>query len=285
MGSALAFPSGSLGLERSRIMGVLNVTPDSFSDGGRFLDRDAAVAQARELVAAGADILDVGGESTRPGAEEVPLQEELDRVVPVIEAIADLGMPISVDTRKAVVMREAVGAGAGMINDVSALLHDPEALATAADLGVPVCLMHMQGTPETMQADPRYDDVVAEVRAYLEGRANRCLEAGIDADNIVLDPGIGFGKTVAHNLALIRGLSLFHGLGCAVLLGVSRKRFIGTVSGEEVAANRGPGSLAVALEGVRQGVHVLRVHDIAETCQAVALWRAVHGLDDRWVDA
>jgi dihydropteroate synthase len=255
-------------------MGVLNVTPDSFSDGGRFLDREAAVAQARELVAAGADILDVGGESTRPGATEVPLQEELDRVVPVVEAIADLGVPVSVDTRKAAVMREAVAAGAGMINDVSALSHDPEALATAAELGVPVCLMHMQGTPETMQDDPRYDDVVAEVKAYLEDRANRCLEAGIDPDNIVLDPGIGFGKTVDHNLALLHHLGALRELGYPLLVGTSRKSLVGKVLDRDLD-ERIYGDAAVVAWSVSHGAAVVRVHDAGPMRDVVRMTEAL----------
>jgi dihydropteroate synthase len=274
MGSVLAFPTGSLSLDRPRMMGVLNVTPDSFSDGGRFFDRDAAVAQARALVDAGADILDVGGESTRPGATEVPVADELARVVPVVEAIAGLGVPVSVDTRKAEVMRQAVAAGAGMINDVSALEHDPEALAAAAELGVPVCLMHMQGTPETMQADPTYGDVVAEVRAYLAERADRCREAGIDPEAIVLDPGIGFGKTVAHNLALLHHLETFTELGYPLLVGTSRKSLLGRVLDRGVT-ERVHGDAALVAWSVSHGASIVRVHDVGPMYDVVTMTRAL----------
>ncbi len=277
-------PLAGLTLDRARIMGVLNVTPDSFSDGGWYHDPGKAADRAGAILAEGADILDIGGESTRPGAAEVPVEEEMQRTVPLIGAItaAHPAAVISIDTRKAPVGAAALEAGAAMLNDVAAFTFDPGMADLAARAAVPVCLMHAQGDPATMQEDPRYDDVLLDVYDFLADRVAAAEAAGIPRDRVLVDPGIGFGKTVAHNLALIRGLSLFHGLGCAVLLGVSRKRFIGTVSGEETAAKRGPGSVAVALEGLRQGVHVLRVHDIAETCQAVALWRAVHGLDDRW---
>ena len=257
----LIFPRHRLSLDRSRVMGVVNRTPDSFSDGGRFYDLDAAVAHAHALVAAGADILDVGGESTRPGATEVPEQEELERVVPVVEAVAGLGVPISVDTRKAAVMRAAVAAGASMINDVSALEHDPAALATAAELDVPVCLMHMQGTPETMQVHPSYDDVVGEVAAYLADRARICVEAGLDPSKIILDPGVGFGKTVPHNLALLHGLSRLVRLGYPVLVGTSRKSVVGKILNRGVA-ERIYGDAAVVAWSVGQGAAIVRVHDV-----------------------
>ena len=268
-----------LSLDRPRIMGVLNVTPDSFSDGGRFLAPAAAVARAFALLEAGADILDIGGESTRPGAEPVPVEEEIARVVPVIETLRADGIaaPISVDTRNAATARAAITAGADLLNDVSALEHDPLSLDLAAGTGTAVCLMHAKGDPRTMQDAPRYGDVLAEVLDYLAARIEACVAAGIPRARILVDPGIGFGKTAAHNLALIDGLAAFHDLGCAILLGVSRKRFIGALGGAPNPADRMPGSLAAALQGLRRGAQVLRVHDVAETRQAVALWSAIEG--------
>jgi dihydropteroate synthase len=266
-----------LDLDRPRIMGVVNVTPDSFSDGGRFARLGAAVAQGLALAAAGADLLDVGGESTRPGSDPVPEAEERARVVPVIAALRAEGVavPISVDTRKASVLEAALAAGADVFNDVSALGFDPASAAAAARAGCPVCLMHAQGDPKTMQVAPRYDDVLLDVADFLEKRVAAAEAAGIARGRVLVDPGLGFGKTVAHNLALVRGLALLHDLGCAVVFGASRKRFIGSVAGVEVAAERVPGSIAVALEALRQGAQVLRVHDVAETRQAVALWSAL----------
>lgn len=266
-----------LTLDRPRVMGILNVTPDSFSDGGRFLGTGAALAQARALVEAGAGILDIGGESTRPGAGDVPVGDEIARTVPVIADLVAGGVatPISIDTRKAEVAGAALAAGAAMVNDVSALVHDPGMAGVAAAAGVPVVLMHSLGSPRTMQDDPRYDDVLLDVFDALAARVEAAVAAGIARERIVIDPGIGFGKTVAHNLALIRGISLFHALGLPVLLGASRKRFIGTIGGEPVPDQRLAGSLAVALAGVAQGVQILRVHDVAETRQALALWRAI----------
>ncbi len=262
------------------IMGILNVTPDSFSDGGRFADPSAAVAGGRALVSAGAHILDIGGESTRPGATPVPEAEEVARTAPVIAALraGGIALPVSIDTRKARVAVAALEAGATILNDVSALRFDPGMARATASAGVPVVLMHAQGEPQTMQAAPRYDDVVAEVYAFLAAAIETALAAGIARDRIVVDPGIGFGKTMAHNLTLLRHLAVFHGLGCPILLGASRKRFIGTLSGEAEAEadRRMPGSLAVALHGASQGVQVLRVHDVAETRAALALWRAAY---------
>ncbi len=268
-----------LSLDRPRLMAVVNVTPDSFSDGGRHFAAADAVARAKAMVAAGADILDIGGESTRPGAAPVPAEAEIARVVPVIAGLRAEGVtaPISIDTRKAAVAAAAFEAGADLFNDVSALEHDPESLRLAAASGRPVCLMHAQGDPRTMQDAPRYDDVLLDVCDYLAGRVAAAEAAGIPRARILVDPGIGFGKTVEHNLALVRGLAALHGLGCAVLLGASRKRFIGTVAGVAEAPARGPGSIAVALEGLRQGAQVVRVHDVAETRQAVALWLALAG--------
>jgi dihydropteroate synthase len=277
--SAPRLPVCGLGLDRPRIMGVVNVTPDSFSDGGRHLATPDAVAHARALAEAGADILDLGGESTRPGAEPVPAAQEIARVVPVIAALraGGLTLPISIDTRKAAVARAAFDAGADILNDVSALTYDPDSLALAAASGRAVCLMHAQGDPRTMQDAPTYDDVLLDVYAFLEARVAAAEVAGIVRARILVDPGIGFGKTVQHNLDLVRGLAALHGLGCGILFGASRKRFIGTIGGAPDPAARLPGSIAVALEALRQGAQVIRVHDVAETRQAVALWRALNG--------
>ncbi|TCP43210.1 dihydropteroate synthase [Rhodovulum marinum] len=279
--AALAGPRPALAgltMDRPRIMGILNVTPDSFSDGGRFDAPAAALAHGRALAEA-ADILDIGGESTRPGAREVPVDEEIARTAPVIAALRKAGVtvPISIDTRKAAVAGAALAAGADMVNDVAAFTHDPALAEVAARAEAPVCLMHAQGDPETMQNDPHYDNVLLDVYDFLAQRIAAAEAAGIPRARIVADPGIGFGKTVAHNLALLRGLSLFHGLGCPVLLGASRKRFIGALGHEPQADRRGPGSVAVALAGIAQGVQILRVHDVAETRQAMRLDGALKG--------
>lgn len=260
-----------------RIMGILNVTPDSFSDGGRFTAPQSALAQARAMAGAGADILDVGGESTRPGAAPVPVAEEIARTAPVIAALRAEGfaLPVSIDTRKVAVAQAALDAGADLVNDVAALAYDAPLAGLVAHRGVPVCLMHHQGTPETMQDAPRYDNVLLDVYDWLEERLAIAEAEGIPRDRVILDPGIGFGKTAAHNLALIRGLSLFHGFGCPILLGVSRKRFIGSIGGAEAPAARMPGTLVVTLAGVAQGVQVHRVHDVAELAQGLRLWQAV----------
>jgi dihydropteroate synthase len=268
-----------LAMDRPQIMGILNVTPDSFSDGGRFLDPAAALAQARAMALDGAALLDIGGESTRPGAAEVPVAEEIARTEPVIAALRGAGLPLSIDTRKAEVARAALVAGAAIVNDVSALTFDAGLAGVVAAAGVPLVLMHAQGTPATMQDAPVYDDVLLDVYDWLEARIAAAEAAGIARGRIVVDPGIGFGKTAAHNLALIRGLSLFHGLGCPLLLGASRKRFIGMISGEERADRRVAGSLAVALAGAAQGAQLLRVHDVAETRAALAVARAISGED------
>ncbi|MFV0490977.1 MAG: dihydropteroate synthase [Pseudorhodobacter sp.] len=261
---------------RPALMGILNVTPDSFSDGGRFLNPEAALIQARGLIADGADILDIGGESTRPGAADVTVDEEISRTAPVIAALRAEGVtvPISIDTRKAAVARAALEAGADLVNDVAALGFDAELAPLVAARGVPLCLMHAQGDPATMQDDPRYDDVLSDVYAFLEARLAAAEAAGIPRTRLISDPGIGFGKTVVHNLALIARISVFHMLGCPVLLGASRKRFIGTLTGETRADRRVAGSIAVALAGAAQGVQILRVHDIRETKQALTLWHA-----------
>jgi dihydropteroate synthase len=264
-----------LALDRPRLMGIVNVTPDSFSDGGRFLETEAAIAHGRALRSAGADILDVGGESTRPGARPVGETEEKARVVPVIKALAGEGALVSIDSRHASVMEAALDAGARIVNDVTALEGDPDSLALVAKREVPVVLMHMRGDPGTMQDDPRYDDVVAEVRDYLGRRVAACVAAGIPKQRIAVDPGIGFGKTVDHNLALIRHLDRLADLDCTILLGVSRKSFIGALSKGEPATERLPGSLAAALAGVARGAHILRVHDVAATAQALAVWGGI----------
>jgi len=263
-----------LRLDRARVMGVVNVTPDSFSDGGAHADTEAAVAHGLRLAAEGADLLDVGGESTRPGASEVPVEEELRRVLPVVERLArECPLPISVDTSKPEVMRAAVAAGAGMVNDPYALRRDG-ALEAAAELGVPVCLMHMQGTPADMQDDPRYEDVVAEVHSFFTQRIFACEMAGIAKKKLLLDPGFGFGKTLEHNLLLLRQLSRFVELGLPVLAGLSRKGMIGKLTGRELDA-RVHGSVAAALIAVQNGATIVRVHEVAATVDALAVWRAV----------
>lgn len=264
-----------LAMDRPRVMGVINVTPDSFSDGGMRFDPGRAVADGLGMSAAGAALLDVGGESTRPGAEPVDVDEELRRVVPVVRGLAAAGATVSIDTRHARVMAAALEAGASVINDVTALAGDPESLRLAARSGVPVVLMHMQGEPRTMQAEPRYDDAALDVFDALAARVAACEAAGIGRERIAVDPGIGFGKTLAHNLEILEQLALFHGLGCVLLLGVSRKGFIARVAGETPPGARLPGSLAAALAGLDRGAQILRVHDVAETVQAAAVWRAI----------
>jgi dihydropteroate synthase len=266
-----------LAMSRPRIMGILNVTPDSFSDGGRFLVRDAAIGAGLAMAEA-ADIIDIGGESTRPGAVEVASAEEISRTSPVIAGLRAAGVStaISIDTRKADVAAAALEAGANTVNDVAALGYDPALAGVVARNGAPVILMHAKGAPATMQDDPRYEDVVLDVYDFLAQRIAFAIAAGIPRGRIAIDPGIGFGKTKDHNLALIRALSVFHGLGCPVLLGASRKRFIGVISGADDPQARLPGSLAVALCAVAQGVQILRVHDVVETRATLALWRAVN---------
>jgi dihydropteroate synthase len=259
-----------------QVMGILNLTPDSFSDGGQFLDPTRALTRARSMIEAGADILDLGGESTRPGADPVPVEVELSRVIPVISAIrAETRIPISVDTLKPQVARAAIEAGASVWNDVTAL-GAPGAMSLAAELGCDVVLMHMKGEPQTMQAAPHYEDVVAEVAAFLQARADQAMASGVDRSRIWLDPGIGFGKTLAHNLTLMTHLDQIVALGFPVLLGVSRKRFIQSLDpfGIEPADRLG-GSLAAALAGARAGVAALRVHDVRETVQALKVWEAL----------
>jgi dihydropteroate synthase len=259
-----------LSLERPLIMGVVNVTPDSFSDGGKFLGTQAAIAHARKLVEEGADLVDVGGESTRPGAAPVSEDQELKRVLPVVEALRDI--PVCVDTRRPKVMQAALAAGASMINDVEAL-RAPGAIEAVAKSGCGLCLMHMQGEPQTMQADPRYGDVVREVKDFLAGRIAACEKAGIARDRIAADPGFGFGKTVAHNLALLKRLPEFAALGVPVLAGWSRKSSLGRITGRE-AGERLAGSLAAALLALLGGARILRVHDVKETRDTLLMFEA-----------
>jgi dihydropteroate synthase len=262
------------------VMGILNVTPDSFSDGGRFVDPGAAVEHGLRLVAEGADLLDIGGESTRPYASPVPAGEELRRVMPVLAVLAEhIRVPISIDTSKAEVARQALAAGAEIINDVTALTGDPAMVAVAAESGAGVCAMHMQGTPQTMQDQPVYQDVVEEVAAYLRKRREALVGAGIAQGRIALDPGIGFGKTTEHNVDLLRNAWRFHELGCPLLVGHSRKRFIGRVLGHE-PGDPLAGTIGVAMALARQGVQILRVHDVACVRQALALFEATGGLDE-----
>lgn len=262
-------------LDRCRVVGIVNVTPDSFSDGGRHDTAEAAIAHGLRLVQEGADCLDIGGESTRPGAEPVPMADELQRVIPVIEALSrQTRVPISIDTSKPEVMRAAVQAGAGLINDVQALRSEG-ALDAAAALGVPVVLMHMQGEPRSMQAAPQYDDVVGEVHRFLAERLFACELAGIAKKNVIVDPGFGFGKTRAHNLQLLAQLQRFTELGVPVLAGLSRKATIGELTGRSVPADRVHGSVAAHLVAAQRGALLVRVHDVAATVDALALWRAV----------
>ena len=264
--------------QRPLLMGILNVTPDSFSDGGRFLDADAAVAQAHALVNGGADLIDVGGESTRPAAQAVSEAEEIARVLPVVRRLVDeFAVPISIDTRKAGVARATVEAGAEVINDVSGCEFDPQMARVVADSGAGVCVMHTQGTPETMQQNPVYADVVAEVGDYLHSRRDALLVAGVSQDRICLDPGIGFGKTYEHNLALLQNCWRLHELGCPVLVGHSRKRFLGQLLVDD-AADRTQATVGVALGLARQGVQVLRVHDVRSVREALLAFEIAGGL-------
>ena len=264
-------------MRRVQVMGVVNATPDSFSDGGRFLDLEAGLAHARNLIAQGADILDIGGESTRPGAAPVSAQEEIDRVVPLIAAIAaEHPVPLSIDTMKPAVARAAMAAGASIWNDVAALRHSDDALATAAELGCQVVLMHMQGEPGAMQQAPRYDDVTAEVCDFLAERAQAAMAAGVARERIWLDPGIGFGKHMTrHNLPLLARMDRVVALGFPVLLGVSRKSFIGALDPGSGPGERLGGSIAAALAGAAAGVAAVRVHDVRETVQALRVWQAI----------
>ena len=267
-------PFAGLALDRPLLMGIVNVTPDSFSDGGLYDTAEGAIEHAAELAQAGADIVDIGGESTRPGSDAVDESDELERVLPVIKGLSGFRAVLSIDTRKASVARAAAQQGAMILNDVSALTYDPTSLKVAADTGMSVVLMHAQGEPKTMQDNPTYADVVLEVYDYLQERIEAAEAAGIARASIAADPGIGFGKTMAHTLSLLSNLSLFHGLGVPLLIGASRKRFIKGIAGGEVAAAREPGSQAAAIASAAQGAQIFRVHDVAGTVQALAVWRA-----------
>jgi dihydropteroate synthase len=262
-------------LDQPQVMGIVNATPDSFSDGGRFADANAAAEAGADMARDGAAIVDVGGESTRPGARTIWEGDEIERIAPVIRQLAAGGAAVSADTRKADVMTAAIEAGARLINDVSALTYDDRSAEVVAAAGVPVILMHHQGAPEVMQDDPRYDDVLVEIYRWLEGRIAAAVEAGIAREKILVDPGFGFGKNVAHNLELMNGLAVFHSLGCPLVVGASRKRSIGALSGEAPADQRLGGSIAFALKAVEQGAQLLRVHDVPETVQALRIWRGL----------
>lgn len=271
-----AAPSfAGLSLDKPRLFGVINVTPDSFSDGGEALALSEALKRGRAMLDDGADILDVGGESTRPGAEPVSAEEERARVVPVVKGLSEMGALVSIDTRRAEVMAAAIDAGAGVVNDVTALTGDQDSLGLVADRGVAVVLMHMQGEPGSMQENPQYENAAKDVFGTLKARVEACEEAGIRRLRIAVDPGIGFGKTVDHNLEILNQLDIYRGLGLPVLLGVSRKSFIAKLSRGEAPKDRVPGSLAAVLAAWAQGVRMFRVHDVAETRQALAVAQAI----------
>ncbi|HEU5483120.1 MAG TPA: dihydropteroate synthase [Sphingomicrobium sp.] len=273
--ASLRLGSRTIRLDQPQVMGIVNATPDSFSDGGQFADSAEAAAAGARMSEQGAAIIDVGGESTRPGSKPVWEGDEIERVVPVIRQLASGGTAVSVDTRKADVMTAALGEGASMVNDVSALTYDPRSAGIIAAAGVPVIVMHHQGNPETMQDSPRYDDVVVEVFLWLEERIAAAEAAGIDGSLLLVDVGFGFGKTVAHNLELMNSLSLFHSLGCPLVVGASRKRTIGALSNEAPVEERLGGSIAFAMKAVEQGAQIARVHDVPETIQALRIWRGL----------
>ena len=273
--AALQLGDRTIRLDQPQVMGIVNATPDSFSDGGQFADAAAAAAAGADMAAEGAAIVDVGGESTRPGAKPVWEGDEIERIAPLIRQLVGGGVAVSVDTRKADVMTAAIEAGARMINDVSALTYDGRSAGVIAASAVPVVLMHHKGPPETMQDDPHYDDVLVEIYLWLEERIAAAEAAGIARERILIDPGFGFGKKLAHNLELMNGLALFHSLGCPIVVGASRKRTIGALSGEAPVEKRLGGSIAFAVKAVEQGVHLIRVHDVSETVQALRVWRGM----------
>jgi len=273
--AALQLGQRTVRLDQPQVMAIVNATPDSFSDGGRFPDAAAAAEAGAQMSAEGAAIIDVGGESTRPGARSIWEGDEIERIAPVIRQLSAGGAAVSADTRKADVMTAAVEAGARMINDVSALTYDARSAEVAASLNVPVVLMHHKGAPEVMQDDPRYDDVLVEVYLWLEERIAAVVAAGVRRENILIDPGFGFGKNVGHNLELMNGLAIFHSLGCPLVVGASRKRTIGALSGEAPADKRLAGSIAFALKALEQGAQIVRVHDVFETVQALRIWRGM----------
>jgi len=272
---ALELGARTVRLDQPQVMGIVNATPDSFSDGGQFANAAEAAEAGARMTAEGAAIIDVGGESTRPGARSIWEGDEIERVVPVIRQLSAGGAAVSVDTRKADVMTPAVEAGARMINDVSALTYDARSGEVAAAANVPIVLMHHRGAPEVMQDDPRYDDVIVEVYLWLEERISAALDAGVARENIMIDPGFGFGKNVGHNLELMNGLALFHSLGCPLVIGASRKRTIGALSGEAPVERRLAGSIAFAMKAAEQGAQLIRVHDVFETVQALKVWRGL----------
>jgi dihydropteroate synthase len=275
----MATSFAGLTLDVPRIMGIVNVTPDSFSDGGEAFEPQAAIAHGLALAEQGADILDIGGESTRPGADSVSAEEQINRVVPVIKALGEKGLLVSVDTRSAKVMAAAIEAGASIINDVSALTGDPAALDVITQSPVSVVLMHMQGDPQSMQAAPQYDNVTQDVFEYLSQRIEVLKARGIDQSRMAIDPGIGFGKTIDHNLALLNQTNLFCELGCSVLIGVSRKSFIAKLGNDEPPKERLPGSLSAGLAAIAKGANILRVHDVTETVQAINVWQRIQNAD------
>lgn len=272
---ALKLGERTIRLDQPQVIGIVNATPDSFSDGGQYPDAATAAEAGASMAAAGAAIVDVGGESTRPGARSIWEGDEIERVVPVIRQLAAVGAAVSIDTRKADVMTPAIDAGARMINDVSALTYDGRSAEVAASLNVPVVLMHHRGAPEVMQDHVHYDDVLVEVYLWLEARIEAALEAGIAREHILIDPGFGFGKNVSHNLALMNGLALFHSLGCPLIVGASRKRTIGALSGEAAVDQRLAGSIVLAMKAVEQGAQIVRAHDVFETVQALRVWRGL----------
>ncbi len=257
------------------LMGVVNATPDSFHDGGKYLDVNSAISRAHSLIAAGADIIDIGGESSKPGAVPVTAKEEIERVIPVIKEVVGFGVPISIDTKKPSVMEAAIIAGASIVNDITALSGDPRSIGLLKELGVPVILMHMQGSPVDMQNKPYYEFAPLDIFEYLHHRIMICLDAGISKSNLIVDPGIGFGKNLDHNIAILHRLSLFHGLGVPIAIGISRKSFIAALSEGEISEQRLPGSLAMAIWAYNQAVQILRVHDVAETKQALKIYKAI----------
>lgn len=269
-----------LTLDRPHLMGVVNVTPDSFSDGGDFLDASVAIAHGKSLIADGADILDIGGESTRPGSEPISIDEECGRVIPVIEGLIDEGTLISIDTRHAEVMQRAINAGASIVNDVTALTYDRDSARVCLDASVDIVLMHMQGNPQTMQDNPTYDDAALDILDYMGERLLALETMGIARAKIAIDPGIGFGKNLDHNLRILSGIDAFHALGVPLLLGVSRKSFIAKIDRDVPPKDRVAGSIAAAIAGWDRGVQIFRVHDVAETRQALAVWQAIEGSED-----
>lgn len=272
----------NLSFSLPHVMGILNVTPDSFSDGGLFADPDIALNEVNKMINCGVSILDIGGESTRPGAKTLKASEEIERIMPVIKKIKTLNssIPISIDTRKAEVWRILKETGANMLNDISGMSYDKRMPGLVKQSNTPLCVMHSRGTPENMKNHAHYKNILLDVYDYLEDIVNNCVKVGIPKKNIIIDPGIGFAKTLEHNLTILRGLSIFHGLGCPILIGASRKKFIGTIGLEQNPVKLSSGSVIVALEAINQGVQILRVHDVFETMQALRLWKSLRAGDE-----